>query len=50
LLTASYREEPPSISARIPSTIFFMRGFLCPLAMMSSAETIGTPDFIIVAI
>ncbi len=32
------------------STSFFIRGFLCPLAMMSSDDTIGTPDFIIVAI
>ena len=27
-----------------------MRGFLCPLAMISSELTIGTPDFIMVAI
>lgn len=47
---ASYSEEPPSMSVRMPSTIFFIRGFLCPLPMMSSAETIGTPDFIMVAI
>lgn len=38
------------MSVRMVSTSFFIRGFLCPLAMMSSADTIGTPDFIIVAI
>ena len=32
------------------STIFFMRAFLWPLPMISSDCTIGTPDFIIVAI
>ncbi|MNC82022.1 hypothetical protein D3C75_1353730 [compost metagenome] len=38
------------MSVRMVSTIFFIRGFLWPLAMISSADTIGTPDFIIVAI
>src|SRR5690606_2476314 len=38
------------MSARIEPTIVFMRGFLWPPAMISSAETIGTPDFIMVAI
>ncbi|MNV74039.1 hypothetical protein D3C71_1672250 [compost metagenome] len=47
---ASYNEDPPSMSVRMVSTSFFMRGFLWPLPMISSAETMGTPDFIIVAI
>ncbi|MNU93140.1 Fimbrial protein precursor [compost metagenome] len=38
------------MSVRMVSTIFFMRGFLCPSPMISSADTIGTPDFIMVAI
>ena len=38
------------MSARRLLTIVFMRGFFWPLPMISSACTIGTPDFIIVAI
>ena len=47
---ASYSEEPPSRSARTCPTSLAMRGFLWPLPMISSALTMGTPDFIMVAI
>ncbi|MNV46163.1 hypothetical protein D3C71_1379860 [compost metagenome] len=47
---ASWRDEPPSRSARIVPTSLAMRGFLWPLPMISSELTIGTPDFIMVAI
>src|SRR5690606_10279497 len=50
LLIASYSDEPPSMSVRIVSIMLRMRGLLWPPAMISSAPTIGTPDFIIVAI
>ncbi len=38
------------MSVRIWSTMAFMRGFFWPPPMISSEATIGTPDFIIVAI
>ena len=49
LLSASYSDEPLSISARTELTSVVMRGFLLPLAMISIELTIGTPAFIIVA-
>ncbi|CEJ48953.1 hypothetical protein XAB3213_4590005 [Xanthomonas citri pv. bilvae] len=38
------------MSARICPTMLRMRGFFWPLPIISSAPTMGTPDFIIVAI
>ena len=41
---------PPSILVLMSSSMFFMRGLDCPLAMMSRPCTIGTPAAIITAI
>ncbi len=38
------------MSVRMLSTILRIRGFLCPVPMISSELTIGTPDFIMIAI
>jgi hypothetical protein len=50
LVIASLSDEPPSMLARISSSIAFKRGFLVPPAMISKDCTIGTPDCIMVAI